>query len=234
MSEYRDILREELQDPEYRHAYAEDFLNTSIATQIRVLREQRRWTQEELAEKIRTKQAGISHLENVNYSVWKTETLRKIAWAYDVRLRVTFETFGTLLNDAEEFSRKALERVDFDHDPVFHQTEPELVASEDVPSSKEAETSDAVPTNGGRDFSQPIIETKPLMYGTPFNIGLLSEQQYTSVTVSTVSAVSTVSTLITRSYVSSGITSLGQLPVKEASDEEKINRQHVGPLSKLS
>jgi transcriptional regulator with XRE-family HTH domain len=123
MSESRDILKEEFHDEEYRHAYAEDFLNTSIATQIRVLREQQGLTQEDLAKKIGTKQAGISRLENVNHSAWKTDTLHKIARAFDVRLKITFETFGMLVDEAETFSRKALERSRFSDDPAFHQRE---------------------------------------------------------------------------------------------------------------
>src|SRR5581483_4156307 len=120
--EYRQKLKKELKsDPEYRYAYAEDFLNTSIATQIRVIREQRDMTQGALGDAIGTKQEGISRLENVNHSSWKTETLNKIARALDVRLRITFETFGTLLDDDENFSRHSLQRPAFDKDPVFNE-----------------------------------------------------------------------------------------------------------------
>lgn len=123
MSESRDTLKKEFLDPEYRYAYAEDFLNTLIATQIRVLRDQRRLTQEEVSVLIGTKQAGVSRLENVNYSSWKTETLRKIARALKVRLKITFEDFTTLLDDAENFSRESLERVSFEEDPTFQTIE---------------------------------------------------------------------------------------------------------------
>ena len=120
MEEYRRTLKSEFQDEEYRYAYAEEFLNTSIAAQIRVLREQRNnMTQQELADKLGTKQAGISRLENVNYSAWKTETLRKIARALGVRLRISFETFGTLLDEAERFRKETLQRPDFENDPAF-------------------------------------------------------------------------------------------------------------------
>jgi transcriptional regulator with XRE-family HTH domain len=124
MSESRNNLEDELrqEDEEYRYAYAEDFLNTSVATQIRVLREQRGLTQEDVAQKLGTKQAGISRLENVNYSAWKTETLRKIARALKVRLKITFETFGSLVDEAETFSRKNLERVAFEDDPRFSES----------------------------------------------------------------------------------------------------------------
>jgi transcriptional regulator with XRE-family HTH domain len=120
---FDDELREELKDPEYREAYADDYLNTYIATQIQVLREQRNLSQQELAELIGTKQPGISRLENVNHSKWKTETLQKIAHALDVRLKISFETYGDLLIDGEKFSRKALERPTFADDPVIHPVE---------------------------------------------------------------------------------------------------------------
>jgi transcriptional regulator with XRE-family HTH domain len=115
----KDRLRQEFSDQDYRYAYAEDFLNASVATQIRVLREQREMTQGQLADAIGTKQAGISRLENVNYSGWKTRTLLKIARALGVRLKITFEDFGSLLEEAENFSREALQRPDFEHDEAF-------------------------------------------------------------------------------------------------------------------
>lgn len=161
MSESRNNLEDELrqEDEEYRYAYAEDFLNTSVATQIRVLREQRGLTQEDLAQKIGTKQAGISRLENVNYSAWKTETLRKIARAMKVRLKITFETFGSLVDEAETFSRKNLERPTFEDDPRF---------SEGVAAPLQTQTSITRTDNGlltvsltqWTNANQPVITTE--------------------------------------------------------------------------
>lgn len=104
-------LRKKLRDPEYSEGYAESFLNAYIATQIKVLREQRVKTQAELAEQIGTTQAGISRLENVNYSSWSIRTLIKLARAFNVRLHVSFEPYGTLPNEVVNFSRESLERV---------------------------------------------------------------------------------------------------------------------------
>jgi transcriptional regulator with XRE-family HTH domain len=112
-------LREEFQDEEYRYAYAEDFLNTWVATQIVTLREQRRLSQTELGELIGTKQPGISRLEDVNHSTWKTETLKRLARALGVRLKITFETFGSLLDEDDGFNREFLKRPEFKDDPVF-------------------------------------------------------------------------------------------------------------------
>jgi len=112
--------KEKLKDEEYRYAYAESFLNSSIATQIVVLREQRNnMTQEELADAIGTKQAGISRFENINYSSWNIKTLKKIARALGCRLRVSFETFGSLLQEDQTFSEDSLQRPTFEADPVF-------------------------------------------------------------------------------------------------------------------
>ncbi len=99
MTELIDRLREEFQDKEYRHAYADEFLNSWIATQVKVLREQRGWTQEELASEVGMKQSRISLLENVHYSAWSLNTLKRLAQAFDTILKVSFETFGTRLTD---------------------------------------------------------------------------------------------------------------------------------------
>lgn len=112
-------LRQSFADEEYRNAYVESFLNSYVAAQIKVLREDYPLTQAELAEKIGTQQPGIARLENVNYSAWKVETLRKVARALGVRLKITFEEWGTLPNEIEHFNREHLMRVPFERDPVF-------------------------------------------------------------------------------------------------------------------
>lgn len=119
MSELRESLRTELQDEEYRQAYADSTMNSVVAAQIKILREHLEMTQAQLAAAIGTKQAGISRLENVNYSSWKVETLRRIARAFRLRLRITFEEFGTLHEDVERFNKVGLDRRPFEEDPEF-------------------------------------------------------------------------------------------------------------------
>src|ERR1039458_2356309 len=113
----REALKREIQYEEYRYAYSEDFLNTWVATQIVALREQRKLSQTELGKLIGTKQPGVSRLENVNHSTWKTETLKRIARALGVRLKISFETFGSLMEEDANFSRRFLMRPEFDNDP---------------------------------------------------------------------------------------------------------------------
>src|ERR1017187_5119325 len=112
-SDERERLKREFQDPAYREAYANSFLDTYIAAQVQALRQQRGWTQSELAERCGTRQPGIARLENSNHAKASLDFLRRVSAAFDTRLKVSFETYGSLLDDAEAFSRSALER------PVF-------------------------------------------------------------------------------------------------------------------
>ncbi len=115
----RNRLRRQLRDKEFRHAYADEHLNLSIGTQIKAIREQRKMSQADLAEKIGTRQAGISRIESANYVGWSIGILRRLAEAFDLRLRVSFEEFGTLWHEVDAFSRTSLERRQFDEDPEF-------------------------------------------------------------------------------------------------------------------
>jgi transcriptional regulator with XRE-family HTH domain len=121
-------IPEDFSDAEYLYAYAEDFLNTKIATQIRVLREQRGLTQEELAKKIGTKQPGIARLENVNYSAWKIETLKKLARAFDVIFIGGFISLSTFIEEEEKFGRKMLEQPRY-QDEIAEQEKSEGITS---------------------------------------------------------------------------------------------------------
>jgi transcriptional regulator with XRE-family HTH domain len=119
LTEIKASLIEEFHDPEYREVYTDEFLNSKIATQIKVLREQRKWTQEELADRAEMKQERVAVLENVNYESWTLSVLRRFAKAFDLRLDVEFKEFGSFFEDFANFGRESLERDSFDEDRVF-------------------------------------------------------------------------------------------------------------------
>jgi transcriptional regulator with XRE-family HTH domain len=119
MSELVDRLRPEFQDEEYRHSYAEECLNTMIATQIRVLREQRGMTQSALARNAEMLQPRLSVMESADYSNWSVSTLKRLARAFDLALSVKFEAFSEVVMDFEEMSRESLSRPSFQDDPMF-------------------------------------------------------------------------------------------------------------------
>ena len=110
-------LRDEFQDEDYRYAYAQSFLNTQLAVQIKTLREQRGLTQAEVARRMAITQPGYCRFEDVNHSVWKTDLLWNIARALGVRLDIRFTTFGTLLQDRKHLD--ALQLPAFEDDPVW-------------------------------------------------------------------------------------------------------------------
>lgn len=113
-------LKRDFRDKETRDTYCDEFLNAEIATQIKVLREQQGLTQAALAELAKMAPERISVLEDVNYSSWTINVLRRLAKALDLRLSVKFESFGSFLPEFETFSRETLERPKFDDDLVFH------------------------------------------------------------------------------------------------------------------
>jgi transcriptional regulator with XRE-family HTH domain len=116
-------LRVDFQHLGARDTYSDSVVNALISAQINALREERKLSQEELAQLIGTKQSGISRLERADYSSWTIETLRKLARAFGVRLRISFDEFGTLLPDIGNFSKKRLTPRKFEEDPVFNPSE---------------------------------------------------------------------------------------------------------------
>jgi transcriptional regulator with XRE-family HTH domain len=108
------------QDKEARYGYMDEYLDSYLGMQIRVLREGRGWTQTELGDRADMKQARISLLESMNYSDWSLDVLRRLAKAYDLRLVVKFEDFGSFLPEYfDEFDRQGLTRRPFEKDVVF-------------------------------------------------------------------------------------------------------------------
>ncbi len=120
MSELFEHLRKDFQNEEARYAYSESVANAYVSEQIKRLREDRGLSQEELAALVGTKQSGISRLQSKDYSAWKVETLRKLAKAFGVRLRISFEEFGTITEDIAGFNEGNLVPRKFDDDPVFN------------------------------------------------------------------------------------------------------------------
>jgi transcriptional regulator with XRE-family HTH domain len=121
MSTIFDRMRQSFPDKDYRHTYANGLVDSKLATQLKVLREQRGWTQAQLAEKCGMQQARISVLEDVNYSSWSISTLRRIGKAFDLWLDVEWKQFGELPHTLQNMSRETLERESFDDDPIFHE-----------------------------------------------------------------------------------------------------------------
>lgn len=119
MDKFIERLKTEFSSEDARYAYADSITNAFITGQIKELREARNLTQEQLAELVGTKQSGISRWQNTGYSGCRVETLRKFARAFGVRLRISFEEFGSLPTDIGGFTKERLTPRKFEDDPVF-------------------------------------------------------------------------------------------------------------------
>src|SRR3984957_12543788 len=119
MNELVQELKTDLYNEEARYVYVDTVANAFIAAQIKALREDRGLTQADLADLTGTKQSGISRLQRADYSAWKVETLRKLARAFGVRLRIRFEEFGTITDDIAGFNEGNLVPRKFSEDPIF-------------------------------------------------------------------------------------------------------------------
>lgn len=119
MSESKGRLIKELWDKDYRETYAEQHVNSSLAAQISMIREQRGFTQSDLAKILGKQQPAISRLENVNNG-HTVETLRQVANALDCWLSIRLESWGSLVKDVEDFSMESLRRDRFEDDPLFY------------------------------------------------------------------------------------------------------------------
>ncbi len=115
----RERLEKSLSGEEARYVYVDTVNNAFIAAQIKALREDRNLSQEQLAELLGTQQSGVSRLERPDYAAWKVETLRKLARAFGVRVRIRFEEFSSLLDEIGGFDDKNLIPRKFEDDPVF-------------------------------------------------------------------------------------------------------------------
>ena len=106
MSTIFDRMQQEFPDKETRHTYANGLVDSKLSTQLKVLREQRNWTQAQLAKKCGMQQARISVLEDVNYSSWSISTLRRMTKGFDLWFYVVWKEFGILFPEFKQYSRE--------------------------------------------------------------------------------------------------------------------------------
>jgi len=93
-------LLESWKDPEYRAEFVRERVRSSVALQIRALREQRnRMTQKQLGDAIGKAQTWISVLEDPEYGKMSVATLLSLAAAFDTDLEIKFRPFSKALHE---------------------------------------------------------------------------------------------------------------------------------------
>lgn len=94
MKTIRDRLLNDFQNAEYAHEYMASHTVHTIAAQVYWTRKQRKWTQDDLAERSGIAQARISKIEAGEFTSLTMSTLSKLAKALDINLRIEFERFS--------------------------------------------------------------------------------------------------------------------------------------------
>ncbi|MCK5494102.1 MAG: XRE family transcriptional regulator [Candidatus Omnitrophica bacterium] len=84
----RNRLKEDLKNPEFRKAFDEEEVFASLAIQVAKIRQKKKLTQLELAERLHTTQQTISRLEDIHNKSYSLHTLIKLAGALDKKLKV--------------------------------------------------------------------------------------------------------------------------------------------------
>jgi transcriptional regulator with XRE-family HTH domain len=86
-----------LKSPKARVAYVEAELVNGLAHQIRIIRQQRGWTQKQLAAELGTTQTTVSRLEDPSYGRYTIRTLLALCKVFDVAFFVRFMPFSKFI-----------------------------------------------------------------------------------------------------------------------------------------
>jgi len=86
----------------FRDGFVSSDVHSNIAAQIVTMREDRGWTQKELADRAGMAQSRISLLENPSYERTGLSVLKRIASAFDVGIAVRFVPFSNNLDWATD------------------------------------------------------------------------------------------------------------------------------------
>jgi transcriptional regulator with XRE-family HTH domain len=109
-------LTTKLQNKEYREAFIASLINIELPFQVRALREERGWTQSQLAEKAGMLQPRISAVETPGKGKLNLETLLRLASAFDIGLIVRFALFTEVIKWVDKFSPDTFSVKSFDED----------------------------------------------------------------------------------------------------------------------
>lgn len=85
---FRDRLKEDLKNKEFRKAFDEEDVYTRLAVQIAKIREEQGLSQKDLAKRLHTSQQMVSRLEDSANRSLSIQTLAKLAKALHKKLKI--------------------------------------------------------------------------------------------------------------------------------------------------
>ena len=115
----RYSLYKRLHDPTFRRAFVSSRIAQTTSTQIRVMRQKREMSQQDLAKELDTSQNAVYRLENPKAHKPNISTLEKIADFFGVGLIVRFAPLSEIVDWTLEMSPASMDVPAFDQDPGF-------------------------------------------------------------------------------------------------------------------
>lgn len=116
MTQAKQLL-ESWKDREYRADFVRERVRSSVALQIRALREQRNgMTQKQLGDALGKAQTWISVLEDPEYGKMSVATLLSLAEAFDTDLEIKFRPFSRALHELTKQGSEYFEVRSFDQE----------------------------------------------------------------------------------------------------------------------
>lgn len=98
MNTRRKQIVASLKDKEYRDAFVGSLIRVRLPAQIRELRRARGLSQAKLADTCQMQQSQISKYEQMGHDEFSLATLKRLASAFDVGLKVCFVPFSELVD----------------------------------------------------------------------------------------------------------------------------------------
>lgn len=86
---FRDHLKEALKNKNVRKAFEEEDVYARLALQIAELRDEKGWSREDFAKKLRISQRALTRIEYLDGSL-SIDTLVKLAQAFHKHLKIRF------------------------------------------------------------------------------------------------------------------------------------------------
>lgn len=111
-----------------REACVHSELTNGLAHQIRIIRQQRGWTQKQLAEKLGTTQTTVSRLEDPSYGRYSVRSLLALGNIFDVALFVRYLPFSEFLPATWDTAPENFEAVAYEEEVNFVQFFDETLA----------------------------------------------------------------------------------------------------------
>ena len=125
-SKFDQVWKSIAEDEEYRREFNLDF-DTTLAFQLKLLRERNGWTQQQLAERVGSRQETISQWENPNYGRYTIKTLKSLASVFDVGLMVKFAPFSEVVEWNANLTPGQLAPPNFDEEDLARRTSGRVV-----------------------------------------------------------------------------------------------------------